>query len=878
MIGKTRFNKILRVALILIFCLMPIPAHAAGDLTSTGDRAFEDLTRCISSKKSLDVYYLIDQSGSLKSTDRADSRADILGASLSALGDFENDVHVNYAVTFFGDGTDNWASWSTVNRSTINQRAAALSAEIRKPSRKNDFNTDWLAGLTQAKNDLADQEAKSHACQALIWLTDGGIWLQAGNGYGAPHGYSEYRTSSAVKTLCNDVMPALRKSGVSVFGVLLKNDSQLDQTAEPERSQTLDGMSHIFPLVEGKSPGGASEVPASPESCGALPIPANQSAGAVLIAKDPVSLALQFLVLTAATQGGIEGKHSPANPTEFTIERGVRKFELVSTTKKWTLSGPHGISYDANSNNIEISKSGVVTSISVNVGPNEIGKWSFAFDSGSRNKLFLFSGLGVRVNRSGFVAGENGTMSGSITASSNTQPVDLTDYKAVPVTVEEILPNGDIKELGTPTPSKSGRFSLSDFKPRPGQTQLELRVTMPLTTTGGTRLKPLSVTQIVDVPVRTNYPTLKQVPIAISDINDRSKGNGKIEIVGPEHGSGRVCFDPSGNNGVTVTSDESKKSRAFTFEISGLAPDGCVSVAQLEPKTLTISASTNIPDEAKVEANLPMSSFSDTESGSVIKDDVPVQMKTTLVKAWEWLVKLALYLLGVLLPWLFSYLLNRVTTKIAFGPKIQRATFPILIHSTKGVSAPDGSPLLVKADDFKFIPEQEDTSHYVDPLGEMSAHVPVNVLRAPWFEISAHTGTRVITMLPVPLSLKKRFASGTAAPIKGNVDSLWAIYLRESDLLNSGNSVSIPATLLIYKRNKLSQPNQHVDVVMKATQTPGIWGAISALPKVAISVADKKSSLVKDAPQIVATKPEGGTPPPPPPPPPGAVPPPPPGF
>lgn len=875
---KTFINKVLRVGLVLLFALIPIPAHAANDLTSTGNRAFEDLTRCISSKKALDVYYLIDQSGSLKSTDREDSRADILGSSLNALGDFESDVQVNYAVTFFGDEPDNWAGWSTVNRATINQRAAALSAEIRKPSRKGDFNTDWLAGLTRAKNDLETQKAKSNACQALIWLTDGGIWLQAGNGYGAPHSYSEYRTSSAVKTLCNDVMPALRKSGVSVFGVLLKNDAQLDQTGEPERSQTLDGMSHIFPLVEGKSPGGASEVPASPESCGSLPIPANQSAGAVLIAKDPVSLALQFLVLTAATQGGIEGKLSPGNPTQFTIEKGIRKFELVSTTKKWTLSGPNGISYDANSPEIEVSKSGVVTSISVNVGSKEIGKWSFAFDSGSRNKLFLFSGLGVRVNRSGFVAGENGTMSGSITTTSTAQPVDLTAYKDVPVTVEEVLPNGDIKELGSPMPTKSGKFSLSDFKPRPGQTQLELRVTMPLTTVGGTKLKPLSVTQIVDVPVRTNYPTLKQVPIVISDINDQSKGTGKIEIVGPANGSGRVCFDTSGNNGVTVTSDESKKDRSFTFEISGLGTDGCVAVTELEEKTLTISASTNTPDEAKVEANLPMSSFSDSESNGVIKDDVPMQMKTTLVKAWEWLVKLALYLLGILLPWLFSYLLNRATTKIAFGPKIQRAAFPILIHSTKGVTAPDGSPLLVKADDFKFIPEQEDTAHYVDPLGEMSAHVPVNVLRAPWFEISAHPGSRVVTMLPVPLSLKKRFASGAAAPMKGNVDSLWAIYLRESDLLNSAHSISIPATLLIYKRNKLSQPNQHVDVVMKATQTPGIWGAISALPKVVLPVAGNKAASTQEQVKSQPGNQKPGGTPPPPPPPTGMVPPPPPGF
>ena len=862
------------VAIILSIFPSVSLASANEDLSDTGNRAFEDLTRCISTKKVLDVYYLIDQSGSLKLTDKNDDRAGILAGSLSALGDFESDVTVNYAVTFFGDGVDNWAKWSEVNPSTIDSKANALSAEIKKPSRKSDFNTDWLAGLERARSDLEGQKRISNGCQALIWLTDGGIWLQNGKGYSAPHNFSQERTDSAVNELCSDVMPALRENQVSVFGVLLKNDSQLDQMDSVKREETVNGMSHMFPLVEGSLDGATLDgIPQDNRECGDVPIPANQSAGAVLIATDPVSLALQFMVLTAATQGGNEGALSPGNPTRFTIDKGVRKFQLVSTTSAWTLIGPSGESYVEGSAGVDVRRSGLITTIKVDVGAPEFGKWEFAFDKNARNKLFLFSGLDVRINRSGFVAGENGTLSGNIITSSKLQKVDLSAYKQAPITIKIIKSDGNSEKLADVTPANGGRFTLDNFSPLPGETQLELRLTMPLTTTGGTVLKPISVTQIIEIPDRSNYPTLEQVPVKISDLVELKSGQGEIRIVGPSEGSGRVCFETGDNNGIETTVDELKDERSFSYTIKGLNSDGCVSIGEDEPKSLTIEAMTDKVGEGSVEANLPMTSYSDSDSNAFIKDDVPVEFNTTVEKKLEWLIKILLYLLGIALPWAFSYIQNRMTTKIAFGPKVQRATLPVLINSTKGVTAPDGSPMLVKGEDFKFIPEQSDTNFYKDPMGEMRAKTSVNVLRAPWFEVAATAGHRLITMAPTTAMLRKRFVTGQIAPMRGNIDTFWAIQVKDADLINTAYATAIPGTLLIFKRNKLSQPNQHVDVVMKAVQTPGIWGAISALPKTVTAIAPTEKKAKKEA-----------TPPPPPPvsivppPPPGMVPPPPPKF
>jgi hypothetical protein len=111
--------------------------------------------------------------------------------------------------------------------------------------------------------------------------------------------------------------------------------------------------------------------------------------------------------------------------------------------------------------------------------------------------------------------------------------------------------------------------------------------------------------------------------------------------------------------------------------------------------------------------------------------------------------------------------------------------------------------------------------------------------------------------------------------MKGNIDTFWAVQVKDVDLLNTAYATAIPGTLLIFKRNKLSQPNQHVDVVMKAVQTPGIWGAISALPKTVAAIAPTEKTPKKGV-TAPAPPPVSGTVPPPPPS--GMVPPPPPKF
>ncbi len=120
-----------------------------------------------------------------------------------------------------------------------------------------------------------------------------------------------------------------------------------------------------------------------------------------------------------------------------------------------------------------------------------------------------------------------------------------------------------------------------------------------------------------------------------------------------------------------------------------------------------------------------------------------------------------------------------------------------------------------------------------------------------------------------------------SAPINGNIDKIWALSISDQDLLNLGSKTSIPANLVIYKRNNVANKNQFMERFLEVTTTAGIWGQITSLSQKVIaeqnSINQKKGSAIKrqtnsDSPSgpneqsVQAPPPPPGMPPPPAPP------------
>ena len=162
-------------ALISVGFEPPQEAKAV-EISEIGERAFEDVTTCLTSgrEKVLNVHYLIDQSGSLSWTDPELARVDILQNSVAELGSFvEQGVAVHVAATGFANGAQQLQDWTPIsNRASAAEMGVDLGQSIQQVTQAFAISTDWELGLRTAQQSF---EEAPEGCSMLIWFTDGAI-------------------------------------------------------------------------------------------------------------------------------------------------------------------------------------------------------------------------------------------------------------------------------------------------------------------------------------------------------------------------------------------------------------------------------------------------------------------------------------------------------------------------------------------------------------------------------------------------------------------------------------------------------------------------------------------------------------------------------
>ncbi len=802
-------------------------------LSDMGTRAFSDLTRCINTKQKLDVFYLVDQSNSLPMTDPGATRAGILATSLKELAGFDSKISVNYAVGFFGSSFDLWKPFTTVRTSSIGVQAQNFGNEVKVRETQNE--TNWLLGLDGAAKVLRAEEKATGACQALIWLTDGGIWLSKS---GSPSEIDQSAVDSASSTLCDVTFSNFRKSNVSVFGVLLDNVQalkQIDKQNPIYYAQNDRGMALMRPLVEGSGstlPGQLST------SCGGEVLP-NYSAGALLIAKDPIALALQFLILGGQTHGGTPTDLPPGNPTSFDIERGVRKFQLLTTSSHWSLISPAGATYNSGATQLDVQNLNGIRQITVD-GPNLArGKWQFGFDKNGQvsNRLLLFSGLEIELDPGQYIGGAKTYISGQVVVAGRNDQVKLSDYRSHDFQIDQVTSSGESIKIGNVKIDDSGKFS-APFDLTTNQTNLEIRISLKLSTINGQRLADVSISKFLTILLPANYPTIDS-PILLSSLNgSKGTGQGPMTVHGPKSGSGRICLTGSTPYGISITRDSIQRANTYSWLLSGIDSSKCYSIGEGQTHQIQISVKNSKVADSNVIAELPLKFFS-AQNSNPISFSAPIDFQTTIVRAGRGIVKLLLFFLGIGLPILILFLLNRSTAKLIFGNGIQRAAYNVKVDSILGVTSAAGDKLTPTVEEFKFIPQQPDTAVYKDAIGTMRAKVSTIPLREPWYEIESSPGFRIVTVLSGSgksgKRFNKRFASGQIARIRADMGKFWAIQVSEKDLQSIQSSSSINGVLVVYKRNRLSMTNQHLDRMAEVMATAGVWARINEMKSVPLA-------------------------------------------
>jgi uncharacterized membrane protein YgcG len=777
------------------------------------DGAFEDLSRCLQSQgkaKVLDVFYLIDESGSLQDTDPDGARADILSSSLQQLASFRNDVTVNYSVGFFAHQYGVWQAWRTVNKGGIVPESARLNAEVRERNRGK--NTDWLQGINGAIDELNAQHERTNGCSTLIWLTDGGIQLP-----------TVEKTVDAVNQLCENRFDVLRKNGVTVLGILLKNESALAKLPAELQEEQAFAMSLMGPLVTGQ--GFLSD--GTEKKCGSFPIPKNYRQGALFVASDPKDLAYEFLKLPPRIEGCAAVKNFGTG--EFEIEPGISEFQIVTTASNWSLTDPKGKVLSATSRDIRVFETAGAAQIKV--GTNNSGRGSWAFKgTGGESNLYYCSGLDIRIDPgTEFISGKSGILSGKVVSQSTGRPADLTKYDPDhPITVELITggKSGAKKEAEQSDPAS---FLLQKFTPGTDSAEAEVRITLYLKTKRGTPLAPVSISQKIDVRLLSNYPTLKSEPIKLSDlVSLEEPATGSVDFKGPELADGKVCIDTSAKP-IVIKDD---KSRADSYKIStaGVDAEGCLPIRQGEESKLKLTVSNPVTATSDVILGVPISYYSDAEPGKSFTLNAQVDFKSDPAgDPLLWIVILTI--LGIGLPLGLIYLLLWWATRIAYGRQLQRAEYPVAITTEGRITNRDGGAIVTHGDNYQGRPQQDDVRVLQDGSTTLSAKLPKTVLAEPWYEIKAPQGSRVISVgnIAPRVKNKKRFASGKLAPIVGDLGKIWYLLITDEALKKAEKGSLIDAKLVIFNRRDLTNLNQHRDSLNKVSSKPGLGKEVEAL-------------------------------------------------
>ena len=832
----------------------PAAANSVSDLSQVAQEAFADLTTCLTSgqNKTIDVFYLVDDSDSLLNTDPELVREEILSDSIVQLASFaDQGIAVNVGAALFSSAVTPVFDWQPVDSlDDASQSADNLAKAIRASASSTAGVkwTNWEAGLNYAADELKIQNADGTHCQALIWFTDGGIRLGDDKLLSIPSlanlCHSGISASNLTRTGDSTLglMSELKKRNVAVFAVLFNNEEALRQVwqsrgSNPSEVDQLVGefryfASFMLPLVEGSGTIYGDYTPPGFPNGGYLECAdlspngtalAGESNGAFLDAQDPISLAFQFLKLQAQISGGdskiigVDGR--------FEIQPGTAAFRILTTSSDWKLTGPEGKVRAAPTSPqplVDVSDRTGVTTILIPIREEiDLGEWIFEpTEEESISSLFVYAGLTLALDRdreTPIVLGRDNSLGGTIVRQPQFSdlPLDLTVYDENSLMLE-IIKDGkltvvsDVEVVGPD--ATSGSFRIDGFNPDTAAGD-ELQVQLTLTLGGD--FQPIKSRFSLKVLSSGAFPLLEDSVVRLSSLEGPSgAAQGTMRVVPPtEVDAGEFCIarvakrvsDPQEN---AIEPIDRLSSWQWSFEAEGVLVDSgdtaCFSVGQSsEPFLITVTARNVSQADSSVESVHAVSSGA-VGANPVFGEDVVFEFESATQQSTAvfLLVFIALLILGILLPLVLLYGLNRLTSRFVWANGMVRAEFPVMVGLGFTANLTDsrtGAPLAVGPQDFQFLPDRKNPSSVEDePHGYPVARVPLFPLSATWTEWVANMGHRVVSIYPGAQKAPGRFSDGKVAEISPVMAENWALIFSEADLGNPAGADNIPATLVVY--------------------------------------------------------------------------------
>ena len=769
-------------------------------LSPIGQGAFEDLARCVRSQDStnLNIFFLVDSSASLKvndtggpGSDPSDKRALVLSQTIRQLSSLNDKIAVNFALDTFDEtspGTgDNGKAYSGLDwKNATESKVSSASAWVEKnlPNYDGGQHTNWLAGLQNAQNQLANApHGSGTSCQAIIWFTDGALDMAGGKNQNAEAilkmcGVQPTTTGSGLQ---KGLIPNLRANNITLIGVLLSsNNAEAGSTGL---------VTYFKPIIEGggevdsTSFGGSSR---QNFECGLNPAPANYSRGAMLVAKNPNDLALLFASIPFMVGKGQEVKLTKDN--EFSVDKGVASAAIVIPSKKWKLVGPE-VSIESSSpdKNYKIHTVGDVSTVEFNIPANGQGNYQVIHDGSSPIAVFLDSGVRIQIDRNvELEAGKGLQKISGIFINLNNKPIDIGIYDNPVMTVASVDTSGQNRTAKSTdlTINQDGKWS-GQVLPFDGSSSAQLQFSVTLRTKpSGTELPTVSQTFNLPLLVPAQFCNVVQIANGKNQtakfsnlVYKKSPASGSIIVEGAKDGNCSVKFGSP-----TILSDPvSRPSKDFQISIDapGTKSDSVLNSWVQVPQGQKIKFTLAINSRGKANGETLMSIpvlIRDQAATQNIQSAAKIAFTNQIPEKNKLIWLLLILILGLTLPLVLLQIVNHLFSRYRMeNLRIASMRVRVIADSTESrVTLLDGSPIYLQDQMFEYFetslkrPRSFSAEYKLKPMANFQSHLPRNpfgsvegvAVAKPDEVIVVSESARTINFgaqAPVPLNLNRVF-------------------------------------------------------------------------------------------------------------------------
>lgn len=721
-------RRLLAGTLLISMCLAPAVALSQSapeqpPVSSPGrGGGLETVASCINTNGRLLVEMLVDESGSLRETDRENLRVQALRAALGSIQSLTRatvngkQVEVEVQISSFASDFRTETAFVPLTTDSV---GSLLDTAQGFEARNNGLQTDYVYALRGANESLTNRAAEltssgGKVCKAIFWFTDGAYdvadsAMNAKDYAPGLQGPDVQRTGEDLLCQPEDgVSDQLRRSGVVNVAVALTG-SGFDQ----------GDLALLSGIVSG-----------SP-SCGSYPDASRF--GVLLDVKNADQLTSAALAAISGTTGQVRPPVEVCQSQfcdrriEFTVPAGVGSFYLLTTApaagiERW-LQAPSGqpVKIDAGSTSVKVGAAGVsptvispttlLLDVALDAKKPDVGTWSLTFvdPSGAgagalaSAEIFLIGALRPSLPQDAtFTQGDSSQIEVQVT-DANGAPVSGSAAAATKLLV--IVTDPVTQATTRPTvsgPDASGIYRFSHQTPTSSKAAaLNVSMALAVTVENGLTLRPVVVERAVPVTVPSTTPSVRTTELALGSVEGAATARGSVEIVGPERGSGTVCLDdwqprslPKGIKGLTL--DRSKS---------------CVTVAQGATATLPFALKANEGGSGTADGLVELTLRSADGSEEVARS-IPVSFEMRLKpnESVRWFTDVLFTLLGVLIPLGIYWLLLRLIDKFRALERLHWAEVPVTVtpHGVRRAAVVTNSPYgqaAVPSDRFAFNPD-----------------------------------------------------------------------------------------------------------------------------------------------------------------------------